>query len=230
MKRLLLALVLVALGLVAADRVGVLLAERAVAQELVAGGLSEAPEVDIRSVPFLTQAIRGRYDEVFVRAKNVDAGEVTLSVLEATASGVRLPLSQALSGSVSAVPAEALRATVVVPYDELTRRAEAAELTVEPVGDRLEIEGEVMVLDASLSASATSTVELSEGEILVTAESFDVGSGVINDVITSTLRGVLDFRIPLDQLPYGLVPSGLEVTDRGIVLEAFASDTVLTQP
>lgn len=228
MKGLLLGLVLLGLGLVAADRLSVVLAERAVAGQLAATGVSSA-SVDIRGVPFLTQAVRGRYDEVFVEATDVPAGEVRVAELDATLLGVHVPLSDVLSGDVSGVPVEGVRATVLVPYSELGRRAEAAELEVEPVGDRLEITGRVDVLGETLSASTESTVELEGSDILVTAESFDVGSGVINSVLTKALRGVFDFRLPLE-LPYGMVPSGLDVTDRGIVLDAFASDTVLTRP
>jgi hypothetical protein len=229
MKGLLLALLLLGLAVVAADRVSVLLAERAVASQLADTGVSSAA-VEIRGVPFLTQAVRGRYDEVFVEATDVPAGEVTLAQLDATLLGVHVPLSDALSGNVSAVPVDGVRATIVVPYTELDRRAKAAEVSVEPMGDRLDITGTVDVLGRTLTASTESTVELAGGEIIVTAETLDVGSGVVNAVLTKALRGIFDFRVSLEQLPYDMVPSGLDVTERGIVLDAFASDTVLTRP
>jgi hypothetical protein len=229
MKGLVLAVVLLGVALVAADRTSVLLAERAVANQVSTTGVTSA-DVEIRGVPFLTQAVRGRYDEVFVTATDVPAGETRLARLDATLQGVHVPLADAVSGDVSAVPVEGVRGTVLVSYSELGRRAEAAELEVEPVGDRLEITGTVDVLEQSFSAATESTVQLVQGEIVVTAESFDVGSGVANAVLTRALRGVFDFRISLEELPYGLVPSGLRVTDRGIELDAFASDTVLTRP
>jgi hypothetical protein len=230
MRRVLLALLLLGVAAFAADRVALLLAERAMAERLKADGVSSSVTVEIRELPFLTQVVRGRYDQVFVRAEDVQGDEVTLSVLEATLVGARVPLSDALADDVDAVPVDAVRATVVVPYAELTRRTEASEVTVMPLADRLLITGEVEVLGRTISASAESTVELSEGSILVTAQSFDVGSGVVNGLLTKALRGVFDRRIPLEGLPYGLVPSGLEVTERGIALDAFASDTVLTRP
>ena len=227
MKGLLVAVLLLGIGVVAADRVSLLLAERAVASQLADTGVSSA-SVDIRGVPFLTQAVRGRYDEVVVEAADVPAGEVTLSRLDATLVGVRVPLEDAVSGSVAAVPVDGVRATVVVPYAELVRRSGATGVSVEPVGDRLEITGTVDVLGRTLSASTVSTVELEGEEVVVTAESFDVGSVAVNTLLTNALRGSFDFRISLGELPYAMVPSGLDITAGGIVLDAFASDTVLT--
>ena len=230
MKGLLLALVVLGLLLVAADRIGVGIAERAVADRLVQhAGLTSPPSVDIRGTPFLTQALRGRYEEIVVSAADVPAGEVRLAQLDATLTGVQLPLSDVVSGDVSAVPVDALRATVVLPYGELARRTGAAGVTVQPVGDRLRITGQVEVLGKTLSATADSTVELRPPEVVVTAQSFDVGSGVVNGVLTRTLRGVFDYRLRVEGLPYGLVPSGLDVTERGLVLDAFAVETVLTR-
>lgn len=227
MKGLLLTLLLLGVALVAADRVGVVLAERAVAERLAETGLPGA-SVEIRGVPFLTQAVRGSYDEIAVSARDVPAGEVRLASLEATLVGLRAPLREVLGGELTAVPVDALRATAVLPYAELGRRTPAAEVTVAPAGERLRITGRVEVLGQTLSAATESSVALAGDEIVVTAESFDVGSGVVNTLLTRALQGVFDLRLSLAALPYDLVPSGLAVTERGIVLSAFASDTVLT--
>lgn len=230
MKKLLVGLVVLALLLVVADRVGLALAERAVAQELAGSGLGGDPEADIRGTPFLTQAVAGRYDEVVVEARDVPAGELRFSEFEATLSGVQVPLLQALSGGVEEVPVESLSARALVPYDELAQRAAAADVRVEPDGDRVRVTGTVEVLGRTLSAATVSTVELDGGDVVVTAEEFDVGSQTISSVLTRALAGKLDLRLPIEELPYGLQPTGVDVTPRGVVVDASATDTVVTAP
>ena len=230
MRRLLVALVVLAVLLVVADRVGVLLVERAVVRELAGSGLGVEPSVDIQGVPFLTQAVAGRYDEVVVRAEDVPAGEVRFAQFEATLEGLLVPLSGALTGDVSSVPVESLEAQALVPYDELARRSRAADVRVEPAGDRVRVTGSVEVLGRTFSAATVSRVELVGGTVVVTAEEFDVGSETISEVITRALTGRLDLEVPIQDLPYGLEPTAVDVTPGGILVDAATTDTVITAP
>lgn len=230
MKRVLVALVVLALLLLVGDRVAATVAERAVARELAGSGLGGAPVVDIRGTPFLTQAVAGRYDEVVVRAQGVPAGELRFAQFEATLAGLELPLSQALSGQVSAVPVDSIRARALVPYDELAQRSAAAEARVEPVGDRVRVTGTVEVLGRTLSAATVSRVELVGSDVVVTAEEFDVGNETLSGVLTRALAGTLDLRLPIAGLPYGLEPTAVDVTPRGVRVDASATDTVIRAP
>ncbi len=153
MRKLLLAVLVLAVLLAVGDRVGESMAERAVARELAGSGLGGSPMVDIRGTPFLTQAVAGRYDEVVVQAQDVPARELRFSQFEATLRGLQVPLSQALSGDVAEVPVESLGARALVPYDALARRSAAADVTVVPVGDRVRVTGSVEVLGRTLSAA-----------------------------------------------------------------------------
>jgi hypothetical protein len=227
-RKLLLAVLVVAVLLVVGDRVGASLAEQAVARELAGSGLGGELLVDIRGTPFLTQAVAGRYDQVVVQAEDVPAGELRFSQFEATLRGLQVPLSQALSGDVAEVPVESLRARALVPYDELARRPRAADVTVEPVGERVRVTGRVEVLGRTLSATTLSRVELDGDDVVVTAESFDVGNETISAVLTKALTGKLDVRLPIQDLPYGLDPTAVDVTPVGVLVDAFATDTVLT--
>lgn len=227
MRRLLVALVVLGLLLVVGDRVALSLAERAVARELAGSGLPGSV-ADIRGTPFITQAVAGRYDDVFVQARDVPAGEVRFAEFEATLTGVQVPLSQALSGDVSAVPVESLRGRALIPYDELAQRVGATDVRVEPAGERVRVTGSVEVLGRMLSVAAVSRVRLEGSDVFVTAEELDVGNATLSGLITRALDGKLDVRLPITGLPYGLMPTGLELTDRGVVVDASATDTVLT--
>ena len=124
--------------LAVADRAGAAVAERVLADELQrSGGLSSRPEVDVRGVPFLTQALGGRYDRIDVVARDVDAGEVAgtqvvVPRLAATLRGARVPLSDALSGAVAEVPVDRVDARVLLPFSVLQRTSDVGDLTVAP--------------------------------------------------------------------------------------------------
>jgi len=225
----LLALVLLAVLLVVADRSAAALGERALAGELQrTADLAEPPEVSVTGFPFLIQALRGSYDRVEVRAEDVPVADTTLSGLDAVLSGVRVPLSNVLSDSVEQVPVDRLEAQVLLSYDDLSRRSLDRELTVSPDGDRVRVTGRAQVLDSELEASAVSTVMLQDDEVVVSAESFEVGNETADRLLTRALRGRFDLRVPVGGLPYGLQVQSLEVTPDGIAARALAQDTVLT--
>lgn len=229
MKRLAVAVVVLLALLLVADRVGESLAESAVAAEVQSSTrLSSEPEVDVGGFPFLTQALAGRYEKVAVTATDVPAGDLTVSRLDATLLGVQVPLSDALSGSVGRVPVERVRARALVSYDELERRAGDRGLSLEPAGDRVRVTGSVEVLGRTISATAVSRVEVVEGNLVVTAEAYEVGSETADDLLTRALDDRLDLRIPVTGLPYGLQVSGVEIEPAGVVVLATARDTVLS--
>jgi hypothetical protein len=221
---------------VAADRAGVVVAERVLADELQrSGGFASRPEVDVRGVPFLTQALRGRYDRIDVVARDVPAGEVAgspveVSRLSATLRGARVPLRDALSGEVTSVPVDRVDARALLPFSVLQRRTDVADLTVVPEGDRLRLRGSVEVFGQDITGSALSRITTEDGAVLVTAERIDVGNDLASDLVSRALAGRFDVRVPLSGLPYGLEVDGVRVQPDGLAVATRATDTVLTQP
>jgi hypothetical protein len=228
-------LVLLAL-LVAADRVGAAVAERVLADELQRNGaLPSRPEVDVRGVPFLTQALQGRYDRIDVVARDVPAGElagtpVTLPRLSATLRGVRVPLEQALSGAVTSVPVERVDARARLPFDVVRRGSDVADLDAAAEGDRLRLRGTVRVLGQQVTGSVLSALTVEDGQLVVTAEEFDVPGGVAGRLLDRALAGRFDARIPLTGLPYGLQVDDVRVRPDGLDVAARADDTELSAP
>jgi hypothetical protein len=225
----LVATLVVLLGLLlVADRAGAAVASRAVAAQVQASaGLPAEPEVDIPGFPFLTQALAGRYERVEVEAVGVPTGELTLSRLDATLTGVRVPLSEVLSGSVADVPVERVQARALVGYDELVRLSGDRRLSLAPSGDRLRVTGSLEVLGQTLSATAVSRVEVVEGDLRVVAESYEVGDAAADDLVTRALGDRFDLRIPVTGLPYGLRLTDVQVDPSGLVVRATATDVVL---
>jgi hypothetical protein len=224
-------LVVVALVAVAADRIAHVVAQRAVATQVQsAGELSVRPSVSIEGVPFLTQAIAGRYRSVRIEASNVSAGGGRLSRLEVSMDGLHLPVSAAISGSVTEVPVDDLRATVLLSYADLQARLRDRRLTLAPAsGGLLRVTGALSVLGRTVSASALSSVALSGTDVVVTARRFEVGAAPADRALTAALGKRLDFTARIGQLPYGLELTGVRLRPDGVVATAAAKDAVLVR-
>jgi hypothetical protein len=220
---------LVLLGLaVAADRVGLVIAERSVATQLQSSGsLSSRPDVSIGGFPFLTQALAGTYDTVELSADGVSAGSGRVTRLTASLSGVHVPLSDAVSGSVASVPVDSVRATVLVSYADLGKQLRDRGLAVSAAGDLVRVTGSVTVLGKRITASALSSVAVAGTSLRVTAQRYEVGSAPADRSVTGALGGRLDFVVRIGKLPYGLTIDTVRVTPAGIVATASAKDTVL---
>ena len=222
--------------LVAADRVGVAVTERVLADELQrSGGFASPPDVEVHGVPFLTQALAGRYDRIDVVARDVPAGEVagtpvTLPRLSATLRGARVPLSDALSGTVTTVPVDRVDARALVPFEVVERSSDVDGLAVAAEGDRLRLAGSVRVLGRDVSGSALSRLTVDDGEVVVTAESFDVGSDLASRLLTRALEGRFDVRVPVGTLPYGLRVDDVAVQPDGLAVTARTTGAVLSAP
>lgn len=220
-------LVVLAGLLAVADRVAAAVAANAVADQVVAAADLVSADVSIDGFPFLTQALGGRYDSVSVVARGVVAGDLTVDRLDATLTGVSVPLSDVLSGAVGQVPVASVQATALVGYDELARRSGDRRLTIAPEGDRLRVSGTVSVLGQTVSASALSSVRVDGGAVVVTAQSYSVGDAAASAAVTDALGGRFDLRIPVTDLPYGLQVSGVRVSPAGVEVSAAAAGTVL---
>lgn len=228
--KLLVALVLLLAVLVVGDRVAASVTEGVVAERLQeSGGLTAVPDVEIGGFPFLTQALAGRYDDVVVRASDVQVDQLVITDFTATAQGLQIPLSDALSGSVSQVPVEELRSIARLSYADLSQRSGERRLTVGPAdGGRVRVAGELDILGATLSASAVSRLSLDGSDVVVTGESFDVGNELADAVVTAAVGDRLDLRVPIGPLPYGLQLTGVEAGTDGVVVSSAASDVVLS--
>lgn len=216
MRKLLVTLVVLAALLVAGDRVAVHYVDRAVADRMQEDGrLATRPDVDIRGIPFLTQALRGVYDRTDVHVRDLTRNGFTVSRLDVTVLGAHLPLKDV--GKTQQIPVDGLRATAVVSYYELAHSSGLAGLTVTPSGDRVAVTGTV----AGVKATATSTVVLRGDRLVVTAQSVQAAG------LSVGLKGLLDFSVRVPALPFGLRLTGAVVRPDGVHLSATSGRTVL---
>ena len=225
MTKLIVTLGVLAALLVGVDRVALVLVERAVAtQAATSGGLATAPDVTIAGFPFLTQVLRGSFDDVRVSASDVRRGQVRLTSLVAELHDVQVPLGDAVRGQVSAAPVSGITATALLGYADLAA-ASGRDLALTSAGAGLvRVTGQVTVLGRSVSGSAVSSVRLDGRTVVVTAQRIEVGGAT---VATAGFGGRLDLRVPIASLPYDLVLTGLTAGAAGVTLTARSGPTVL---
>lgn len=233
MRKLLTTLVTVAVLLVVADRVAAAVAGNVLAGQIAQrASLGENPDVSVHGFPFLTQVAGGRYDDVEVTAEGVRAGRVRGVTVDAHLRGAHLPLSDLISRHVEEVPVDQVTGTASVRYADLVRAAPLPDgVRIDSVrrrGDGLAVRATVSVAGQSLSATGRATVRVDRGALVVTASRVTVPDLPAGLPDVPGLAGRLSFRIPVEDLPFGLRLTDVHPTDTGLSASAQARDVDLT--
>lgn len=234
MRRLLIALSVLGLGLVillaVADRVAARVVASAVAVEIQRSeNLVDKPGVEIRGFPFLSQALRGRYGRVEVSAVGIRREGVRIERLDAVLSDVRVSARDVLAGRVGAVPVGDVSAEVLITYADLNATLSPEGLTVRAEGDRLQVRREVEVFGRTVSAAADAAVSVRGDTIVLTASRIRLGNDAADALVTRALAGRLDATVPVTGLPLGLRLSSASVGPDGLSVAAAGSSIVLTR-
>jgi len=228
MRRLLIVLVVLAALLVAADRVGVVVAQNRLASEIQQQlDLDAKPDVSIRGIPFLTQAIRGTYKDIRVQLPDVDAGDVQDLSVNARLQGAHVSLSDALGGNVDRIPVDQISGTLLIPYDQLARASGISGLTITREGDSLRLTGSVQVLGRPVKAEAVGRVEVNDGRIAINAEQATVAGIPVPEAVLDEAARLLSFRVQPQNLPLNLRITAVHLTDTGLLVDAVSDDVVL---
>jgi hypothetical protein len=230
MRRLLIVLVVVGALLVVADRVGVVVAQNRLASQIQQQlDLDREPDVSIRGIPFLTQAIRGTYRDIRVELPDVDAGDVQNIAIDARLQGTHVSLSDAVGGNVDRIPVDRISGTLLIPYDELAQASRISGLKITREGDSLRLTGSVQVLGRSVDAEAVGRVEVNDGRIAINAEQAKVAGIPVPQPVLDEAARLLSFRVQPRNLPLNLRITAVRLADNGLLVDA-ASDDVVLQP
>jgi len=222
--------VLVLLGIaVAADRVLVLVSENQLASAIQAEGqLPGEPDISIEGFPFLTQAFEGRYDSVRVGVDVAALGLPPGATADIQLFGAQVPLNSVLSGSVTSVPVEEVIGTVTFPFDYIGEQLDGATVTRD--GSGLHVETTVSLLGQEIPVAATAELTLVGREVVLSASNVEGLGAELPDEVTAVVLDLLDISLPVPELPFGLVFTGIEVVGEGMQVVAEGSDIVLEQP
>jgi hypothetical protein len=212
-----LVVLLVAL-LVAADRIAVSYAQNTIASQVQSqAGLSAKPSVTIEGFPFLTQIAAHDISKVDISASNVVENRVTISSIKATATGVHL------NSGFNGATIDQISGTALLTYPSLEAvlGIPGATITPDPTAGP-----NGLTISQSPLGSATGTVTLtSPGTLTVHVDRLGGLAGLLGGILGQTGSYVL--HIPT--LPVGLMVTGVSVTSQGVMLQAAAHHTTLSQ-
>ncbi|RSN44352.1 LmeA family phospholipid-binding protein [Actinomadura sp. WAC 06369] len=226
-KALVVLLVLVVGGLIAADRIGVRVAEGEIARQVAAQeGLARQPDVSIHGFPFLTQAVGGEYDHIEVLIGDYTEQDVTLSGVRVDMRGVRAPLSEIANGNTANVTARTATASAVVPYSVIEERAPKEVEGLAPKGDDLEVDLAGAVMGVRLSGKAVVSLEATDQGIAVTPVSVAPDGGP--QIPLALVKRQLTWSVPVTDLPVGSRISRIEPTADGLRVSATARNVQLS--
>ncbi|MCW2886870.1 MAG: hypothetical protein QOE54_7005 [Streptosporangiaceae bacterium] len=223
MRKVLLVLVILLVGgVIAADRIGVRVAQNEIAKQIAAQyNLPRKPTVNIHGFPFLTQAIGGQYDQIDVNIGNWTQQDITVSDLKIQLSGLKAPLMDVLNGDNSRMAARTATASAIVPYDVIKKRAPQGVKEISAQGKDLRLRGTFAFLGFNTDVTMVVAVKATRQGIAITPDSVQTGGAAIP---ISILQQRLTFTVPVQNLPIGSRISKVEVTPNGLLVAATADN------
>jgi hypothetical protein len=215
-KGLVIVLILLIGLVIAADRIGLAVAQDAIAKNVESQyGLDHKPEVKIKGFPFLTQALGGHYGEIDVKVGDFAQAGVHLTGTVVTLKGIDAPLSDALHNDPSGFEADTAISTATVPYADVNKEAPNG-MKVSAEGKALRVRGPVTVLGLSRTVTATVSVKPSGRSVKVLPQTVDAGGTTIP---VALVQQAFTFTMPVKGLPLNtrisdvqVLPEGLRVT------------------
>ncbi|GIH29066.1 hypothetical protein Aph01nite_73760 [Acrocarpospora phusangensis] len=225
MRKLLVSVLVLGIVLVVLDRVAVVGVQREVARQIEAAyKLSATPTVTVNGIPFLTQAIAGRYEEVTIEMGDLTQEGVTLSSAQATLYGVHAPLMDLIQNAEAVdLRAERVSGTVVISYKTLDARAPRGIKVNGGGNGTIQVSGELNVLGQAVPVTADMKVELVKNQIRVTPASVKIAGGVP----VPNAERLVSFAIPIRELPLNLKLTKVTPVEEGLLVQGTADDVPL---
>ncbi|WP_067687203.1 LmeA family phospholipid-binding protein [Nocardia jejuensis] len=226
MRVFLILLVVLAIALIAGDRVVVAMAQNEIGRQIAEEyNLPRQPEVDIRGFPFLTQAVDGRYRDIHIRIGDWTEQNISVRDLDITLTDVSAPLSELLDNRTSSLVASTATATALVPYDAVKPFAPSGVESITNSPDGLRVTGtfDIEGIPVPVPATVTVTVAPSDTGFEITPVSIQAAGGGPT-ISLALLRSTLAFSVPLEQLPVGAKLTAIHPTADGLEVTAVAHD------
>jgi hypothetical protein len=233
-------LLILLVGLVVADRVGASFAENVLAEKVsqeVANqkATSGPPEVTIAGVPFLTQVVAGRYEEIRIELPDFSAptgtGEtIRMDLLDIYARDVSAPLSALRSGQ-GEVVAGSVTGTGTIGYDLLAGATGQEGVTLGEKDGKVVGTAKFKITQTqSIDLAGTAEVKAANGKVQVrftdvTARDLPNIPGAQSQINAFAQQMAFEFTVP--KLPMNLVVQELQPRPEGLRVTFGASDVSL---
>ncbi|WP_214109744.1 LmeA family phospholipid-binding protein [Acrocarpospora catenulata] len=224
MRKLMVSILVLGILLVILDRVAVVGVQREIARQIEAKYKLEAtPTVTIEGIPFLTQALAGRYEEISIQIGGITQHGVKLSGIDATLNGVNAPLMDLIQNAAAVdLRAERVTATIVISRETLDARAPRG-IKVEGTGDALRVSGNLNVLGQQVPVTADLKVEVNRGAVRLTPTNVKLAGGVP----VPNANRLMTFTVPIGELPFNLRITSVRTTPEGLAVQGSATDVPL---
>jgi hypothetical protein len=225
-KVLVVILLLLVGGVIAADRLGVGRAEDEIAKQVAAQyRLERRPDVTIHGVPFLTQAIGGKYRQIDVMLGEWKQKDVTVRDATLRLSAVRAPLTDVINGNSTQVTVQTATASAVVPFSVVQKYAPKGVQEISAKGSDIQAKVNGSFLGMSVTGDLVASLKATTGGIAVTPQTISSGGA---QVPLAAMQQRYTFIVPVrNLLPMGARVSGLEVTPAGLRIAATADNVKL---
>jgi hypothetical protein len=210
---------LVTIVVIVAVLLGLDFGARAVAEGVMASkiqqqGLPSKPSVTIGGFPFLTQVANRDFSHVTISATDVPAGQVTITTVNAAATGVRLNSYAFSSGTIGN-----LSGTALISFGSL-----ATTLTTQfgPLGSLLNGAGLNLTDAGPDEVRATLNLLVTSGSAVwrvtrVSGNTLNIHLVSSNGLPPSLLGSIQDLNLQIPKLPLGLTIDSVSVTPSGVV-------------
>ena len=225
-KVLVVLLILTIVVVIAADRIGVRVAEDRIAQQVAAqSDLTQEPDVTIHGIPFLTQVIGGEYDRIELALGEWTQQGVTVNEVRVDMRGVTAPLSEVTGGNTANVAARTATVSAVVPYSVIQKNAPREVKKIAPEGDKLAVDMEGDVLGFRVTAKGVVELKATSRGIAVSPVSVRSRGGP--QIPVAALKRQLTWVVRIPALPLGAKISQVEPTAEGVRVGATAENVKL---
>ncbi|MDM4722528.1 DUF2993 domain-containing protein [Micromonospora sp. WMMA1363] len=215
---------------VVADRGAAVAAEHRLAARIAcAVGLTERPEVSVRGVPFLTQALAGSFENVSVSVRDLRRPEITLTEVAADLRDVTAPSGLLTGGSgPHEVRLGAVEAQVTIGYDQLPAADRDLRLRGGEAG-LVVADTTAQVFGQNVPVTVYAEPVLTDGVLrMVPVEVELMGLRTSTDRLPRQLAGQRPIERELPDLPAGLRWTQAVATEHGLRLELSGQDLAAT--
>lgn len=235
---------LIVLGVLAvvADRVAHGYAENRIGTEidgqLSAQGLSAEPaEVSVGGVPFLTQVLAGRYDEISVLLREVQgpvpgaADVVRIPSLDIDATGVTAPLNTLRTGQ-GEIVASNVNGVGTIDYTSLAGMIGQEGVTLSERDGKLGATLPVEVFGQRVELNGTANIAVQDNTVQVRFDTLAAEGLPNNALVQNLISGYaeqLSLNVALPALPFGLQVTEIKPAAEGLQVTATAKDVPLNQ-
>jgi hypothetical protein len=253
LKRLIIAVLVLAGVLVGADYATAAAAESVVSRELRQQlGLADDPNVRINGFPFLTQAISGEYGSIELTANRLKVGGLQNVQLRARLQDVAAPLSTLLGSGTPGLRISRAEGAARVGADDLERMlpqikrfslgnvdantianaitdgADPSLRTLDPESVA-RIGGDVPLPDGrTLAVVVLAELQVTDGTMrIVPRDVRDSKGDALPEPAASIARRTFALRVDPGGLPFSVVPTKLQVRDGTLEISGKASDVVV---